>query len=566
MPPEQASADRGGVCPASDVYALGALLYELLAGRPPFEGATPVDIILQVLSDDPVSPRKLQPKLPRNLETICLKCLQKDPQKRYPTAKALAEDLRRFLAGEPILARRAGMAHRARRWCARNPITAGLTATLALALTAGTGISIYLGLTASAEKQRADANADKEGASAQSVRGLTYAVHIMKAQRAWEDGQTRLALQLLSELRPKSDEPDRRGFEWHYLHRLCNKQASNLALADVGNVSAFALSTDGRRLATAREIRRESNGGWSVEACELDIWDTQSGHKLLTIKRHRFTVSSIEFSPDGGQLVSCGWPPDTAPDGRQHTIKVWDAKTGKELRGLKPEGTLETIAFSPDGRLVAAAAGHYIHVLDAASGQEVRELGGNIGVTSLMFSADGKKLASAGIAPPDDKGVGLIVFDLDRPATGWTRLRDGRKLLHIIADKAETFIGIDAKRVLRVVCSSDGRHVASAHGDTAVRLWEPATGKEPRLLKGHTDDVWAIAFHPDGTRLASSDTAGFVKLWDVASGQELLTLKQPRPMVVNANHLTFSPGGHRLAAVGSGGPVTLWDARPMNAD
>jgi formylglycine-generating enzyme required for sulfatase activity len=126
MAPEQAGGAGQQVGPAADVYALGAVLYELLTGRPPFKAATPMDTMLQVLSEEPVAVRRLQPKVPRDLETICHKCLEKDPKKRYASSAALAEDLRRFLAGEPVQARSAGPLERALKWARRRPALATL--------------------------------------------------------------------------------------------------------------------------------------------------------------------------------------------------------------------------------------------------------------------------------------------------------------------------------------------------------------------------------------------------------------------------------------------------------
>src|SRR5262249_19723896 len=138
MAPEQAGSHRE-VGPLSDVYALGAVLYEMLTGRPPFKGVNPLETVAQVLAQEPVPPRRLQPKVPRDLETICLKCPQKHPRGRSPSAPALAEDIRRFLHGEPIHARPMGPAERLWRWCRRNPVPASLL----LAVTVGAASGLW---------------------------------------------------------------------------------------------------------------------------------------------------------------------------------------------------------------------------------------------------------------------------------------------------------------------------------------------------------------------------------------------------------------------------------------
>src|SRR6266516_4785142 len=144
IPPEQAAGKRGAIGPHSDIYSLGALLYHLLTAQPPFSAATAHEIVHQVLNSEPVGPRSLNPRVPRDLETICLKCLEKDPHRRYRTAQELADELRRFLRGEPFHARPVGPLGRFSRWCRRNPKLASLTATVVvLGLTLAVVSSVF---------------------------------------------------------------------------------------------------------------------------------------------------------------------------------------------------------------------------------------------------------------------------------------------------------------------------------------------------------------------------------------------------------------------------------------
>src|SRR5262249_43041499 len=145
MAPEQARAEKD-LTVAVDVYSLGAILYELLAGKPPFQGATPLDTILQLLEQEPASPRKLNPALDHDLETICLKCLDKQPARRYRSAEELALDLERWQRGEPIAARPVGRLEKVRFWCRRNPALAVASSLAVLALLVGTVVSIWFGL------------------------------------------------------------------------------------------------------------------------------------------------------------------------------------------------------------------------------------------------------------------------------------------------------------------------------------------------------------------------------------------------------------------------------------
>ncbi len=250
MAPEQARGRNKEVDAAADIYALGALLYEMLTGRPPFRGLTSVDTIMQLLHEEPVSPRSLLPRLHRDLETICLKCLEKNPHKRYPSALALAEELHRFRLGKPIQARPLGVLGQGWRWCQRQPALAGTLTALLLTLVAGlvTVFCTYLGAEQAWQHEK-QARLREAQQREQAERGL-YHSRIALAQREWLANDVSRSEHLLDLCLPEEGRPDYRGWEWHYLKRLCHADLVTRSAHGLP-IYSLAYSRDGTYLVSA---------------------------------------------------------------------------------------------------------------------------------------------------------------------------------------------------------------------------------------------------------------------------------------------------------------------------
>jgi serine/threonine protein kinase len=290
MAPEQAEGRLRDIGPHTDIYALGVILYELLSGRPPFRGDSDWSIRTQIAEAEPVPPRRLRPEVPRDLETICLKCLQKDPRKRYITAEALADDLRRFQEDRPVAARPVGQVERLWRWCRRRPTVATLLASLVCMFVAGFAGVFWqwraaVAATEAKELQRQQAEAAREWAER-----LVYASQLTLAQREWQDNEVGHARELLDACRSAL-----RGWEHAYLRRLFFSNQHTL-VGHTEKVNSVAFSPDSKRVASGSGDRT------------LRVWDVQTGAVRLTLKGHTGAVCSVAFSPDGKRLASASVP------------------------------------------------------------------------------------------------------------------------------------------------------------------------------------------------------------------------------------------------------------------
>ena len=523
MAPERFRGEGDG---RADVYALGLTLYEMLTLRPAFDSPDRLQLIEQIKTEDPPRPRALDSRIPRDLETIVLKAIAKDPKDRYPSADALGEDLRRFLADEPIRARRVGPLERAWIWAKRRPAAAALllvSAVAALALV-GAGVAyVYNTRLEAKNAQLAKANDEAEF--------QRYFHHIARAAAGWREGNMAQVEELL-DVCPT----DRRGWEWHYLKRLCHTDLLTIE-AHSGTVEGVAYSPDGTRLASA-----SSDG-------TVRVWDAITGQEALPpLRGHTGVVHAVVYSPDGKKLASAG---------HDQTVRVWDATTGQFIRLLEGhKSPVHTVAFSPDGRrLVSGDYDSYptVRVWDATTGLEVRFSplkGHDFKITSVAYSPDGRRLASA------CGGSIVLVWDA----------MTGKEVFHNLPAATS---GASA-----VAFSPDGRRLATGSTEGIIKVWDVATGQPLRTLTGHTSGVTSLAFSPDGCRLASSSLGGVIKVWD----RDAMSPKEPRTLVAHSwqsgkgpltlmghtgsvAQVAFSPDGTRLASASMDGTLKLWDAR-----
>jgi WD40 repeat protein/serine/threonine protein kinase len=589
MAPEQAAGRTKEVTPAVDIYSLGAILYELCTGRPPFLAESWDATRDLVLTQEPLPPRRLQPKLPRDLQTICLKCLEKEPRKRFANALELADELRRFLDGKPIRSRPVGTVERVWRWAKRKPALAGLISLAAMTLVAG--VIVFIGITlfksgVSRERQmRAAFDAlDKgialceEGEGAQGMLWLAHSLELAPLEA--DDLQQAIRRNIAG---------------WSKeIHSL------NTVLADEGNVIAVAFSADGKNAwtvssdgiaqlwnaTTGKRFGRPISFHQEISAVAFSadrkriltgsergtaqLWDASTGQPVGPLLRHPKGIHAVAFSSDGTMLLTGGedcyarlWdaitgepfgkplfhrgPVRTAAIGPDSStvltggegVHLWDARTGEEIgQGISTDNLIEAASFSPDGRTFLTGNRNGAALWEAASGKQIMSFSHEGLVNAVAFSTDGKTVLTGGGS--------------DRTARLWdpiTGKQVGNRLMH-------------QSTVLAVTFSPNGKKVLTASAG-AAQVWDVAHIDSVEFSPSHRGWVYGFAFSPDGKTLMSGSQDGTAQLWEAATGKNLRTLAHDLRAVPFERRwiraVGFSSDGKTVLTAGADGIIRLWE-------
>ncbi len=588
MAPEQAQNGPIPLDRRADVYSLGALLYELLIGRPPFEGTSIIEILQKVLTCPPAPMRPLRKDLPRDLETICLKCLAKEPHQRYQSAASLAADLRRFLAGDPILGRRPGLLRRTWKWARRKPmfpIAGGLSLILVCSLAY---FAVVIAMRDRAERNR--------------IRGAEYLGLIHQVDEGLRTGKRAGINDLLNKLRPTHREDDLRGFEWYYLWQEmwnqgpqwligraggCRFSHNGSIFAAVGfgacvirdsvtgnllatyplpieSYGPFALSTTDKYLAFVSGIDGNHrihildicNGCevWSKDMGSHDVYAAQVAldDRTIVVIDHN-QISEFQLK-DSIALGTCFHKPDypqkilggaVSGDGSlvvvvtDTELKWWDRTAKRRIGIRKTTGNLHShIAISPNKESIAFSNTREISVISSLDGHLISKFCVDRDDSfELAFSQTGRFLLS--VAPTYNKKTTgeAIVWSI---ATG------------------QPLLTVSEQNLIQAAFSSDESTVAveTSLGDQfAIQFVRFGTRIPRSVLSGNHVEAWAVAFGPEKQLLASGGDDGNVRLWNTKSGNQSLVL--PHGSLVAA--IAFSPDGKTLATGCDDNKVRFWD-------
>jgi predicted Zn finger-like uncharacterized protein len=502
MSPEQARGQTAKVGPASDQYSLGAVLYELLTGKRPYDGPPHIAIAKAAGKDPPPQPRSIRPGIPRDLEAICLHCLEKDPARRYRDAGALAEDLGRWLEGRPVRVRRIGDLERFARWCRRNPVlsTSLATTLVFVLLVIGGAFTRVIRIVQDRDQELASANDELK-----SVR---------RELAASRSDQHQLAVD-----------------EFERGRNLCEHGELALGLLRL----ARQLTAVTPELADLDAPIRSYIGSWLPHIQSLRL-----------VIPHESRVNSVAISPDGKFLLS-GTGGDAGPSGAQ----LWELQTGAAIGPrIQHQAAVAQVAYSPTGRLVATASlDRTACLIDPATGRIVHTLSHPDGVWCVAFSPDGKRLATgcsdenARVWDVETGQLASPLLDHPRPYPNW------------IYDSANPRMHIK-----RALFDPTGKSLLTSTPDSRLQIWDLGTSRvAARSPTGA--NVWPIAFADGGKQvLAQFHENG----WTGAQFRNAATFRPAGPSFPHRERLSgvcVSADGRRVLTTGETSAARLWDRK-----
>jgi serine/threonine protein kinase/WD40 repeat protein len=536
MAPEQA-AGRKDIGPAVDVYALGAILYEGLSGRPPFQGDSAISVLTQVAGAEPIPPSRLRRHIAADLEAVVLKCLEKAPARRYASAAALAEDLRRFLDSEPTLARPLTALGRVSKFIRRHPLPAGLAALLAVSLLGGLAGIVWQWQQAVDARSHVESAWHAEAEQRRQAEQNLYHSRIAQAVLLWEKGRVTQARELHAACRPRANADDLRDWEWHYLDRLFHAELRTLRLPGAVNGLAVCPSLpdcpDELAVAIGKNPLLPSDpAGATASAVFLQPLAANAAVRagpvlLRDAVAHVVSAGPLLASESTRSSALVAW----ATSGRE--LVLGDRRSGQRVQTVPLSEVAKALCFTRAGNVLVGGGFNSLRELNPRTGEQRAEHSVAIGFVDVLAAQPAGPLLAIGSTP----SARLLIYE--QPS------------YRLVQELTPHGSGLQA-----LVFSPDGRHLAAAYRSGSISVWDANTWRELRRFQGLDGPVNALAFHPSGRLLASGGADHTVRLWDIVADRLVAVYRGHEAAVLS---LAFAPGTAWLASGSQDRTIRLWD-------